>query len=192
MDKAIALNKVNKAMEADKHLPLVKSQQDIIPGDGNPNAEIVFIGEAGGYYESIQRKPFVGAAGKLLNQMLASINLSRKDVYITNMVKARPPDNRDPLPDELKKFEKYLNEELKIIKPKLVVTLGRFSMAKFLPSVKITQVHGKLYKREFGDRSLFVIPMFHPAAALRAPAVTKMFTEDFLKLPRALQKIKSL
>ena len=191
MDKASELKKIRETMEQDKNLPLIKKPKDIIPGDGNPNAKIVFVGEAGGYHESIQRKPFVGNAGMLLNQLLHSIELERRGVYITNMVKTRPPENRDPLPEELEAFGKYLDQEIEIINPKIIVTLGRFSMAKFLPGVKISIVHGKVFDVDWKGREIKVVPMYHPAAALRNGDVMFQIKEDFSKLPELLKEINS-
>lgn len=190
MSKQEELINIKEDMENDKNLPLVKKPEDVIPGDGNPDAEIVFIGEAGGYHESIQRKPFVGNAGMLLNKLLASINLPRESVYITNMVKTRPPENRDPLPEELAVFAEYLDRELEVIRPKVVVTLGRFSMAKFLPTAKISSVHGRKFEVHWKDRNIIVVPMYHPAAALRNGAVLNEIKNDFLKLPEYLKEIE--
>ena len=117
MDKFKELQKIKDEMEKDKNLPLVSRPEDVIPGDGNPDAEIVFIGEAGGYHESVQRKPFVGQAGQLLNKLLTLAGIKREDVYITNMIKTRPPNNRDPLPEELEAYSRYLDKELEIINP---------------------------------------------------------------------------
>ena len=186
MDKKAALKQVKGDMEADKTLPLISKPEDIIPGDGNADAEIVFIGEAGGYHESLQRKPFVGNAGMLLNQLLRSINIPREGVYITNMVKTRPPENRDPLPEELAAYGKYLDQELAIIQPKVIVTLGRFSMGKFLPNVKISSVHGKAHKINWKGKDIIVVAMYHPAAALRSGEVMRQIKDDFLKLPAML------
>lgn len=192
MDKIEALTQIRQDMEEDKKLPLISKPEDVIPGDGNPDSEIVFIGEAGGYHESIQRKPFVGNAGMLLNQLLRSINISRESVYITNMVKTRPPENRDPLPEELSAYSKYLDRELEIINPKVVVTLGRFSMAKFLPGVFISSVHGKPREIAWKGRKIIIVPMYHPAAALRNGEVMLKIKNDFLALPEILQKTKEL
>jgi len=183
------LEKVKKDMERDKNLPLISGPQDIIPGDGNPNAQIVFIGEAGGYHESVQRKPFVGNAGMLLNRLLMMISIPRESVYITNMVKTRPPENRDPLPGELEAYGRYLDRELEIIRPKVVITLGRFSMAKFLPGVFISSVHGKAREVEWKGVSIVVIPMYHPAAALRNGQVMQKIKDDFLMVPDILKNI---
>ena len=192
MTKQEKLNQIRLDMETDKKLPLISKPEDIIPGDGNPNAEIVFIGEAGGRTEQKQRKPFVGQAGKLLNKLLDLAGIKREDVYITNMVKTRPPDNRDPLPEELKAYEVYLDRELEVIKPKVIVTLGRFSMGKFLHDKKITTTHGHLFRVNFGGKKVFVIPMYHPAASLRNGNVLKQEQADFLRLPKAMSKIDEL
>ena len=188
MDKVLELRKIKEDMENDRNLPLVKRPEDVIPGDGNADSEIVFIGEAGGYHESIQRKPFVGNAGMLLNKLLASINFPRESVYITNMVKTRPPENRDPLPEELGAYSKYLDRELEVICPKVVVTLGRFSMAKFLPNARISGVHGKKFEVNWNGKNILVVPMYHPAAALRNGAVMEQIKNDFLKLPEYLKE----
>jgi len=190
MDKVRELQKIKEDMEADKNLPLVSKPEDVIPGDGNPDAEIFFIGEAGGYNELVQRKPFVGQAGQLLNKFLVLAGIKREDVYITNMVKTRPPDNRDPLPEELKAYEMYLDRELEVIRPEIIVTLGRFSMAKFLPNVFISAVHGKKYNVYWHGRDIIIIPMYHPAASLRNGAVMELEKIDFLQLKEKLAKIK--
>jgi len=164
---------------------LASSATQLVFGDGNPDADVVFIGEAPGKNEDLQGKPFVGAAGKFLNEMLESIGLSREDVYITNIVKYRPPNNRDPLPDEKSEFLPYLQIQLDIIQPKLVITLGRHSLNCFLPDLKISQVHGqpKRYK------GLVYLPLYHPAAALYNGGMRETLIEDFNKIPIILKKI---
>jgi uracil-DNA glycosylase len=189
MDKAQELLKIKQAMETDTDLPLVEKPEDVIPGDGNPDAKIVFIGEAGGYHESVQRKPFVGQAGKLLDRGLKAIGMPREDVYITNMVKTRPPSNRDPFPEELAAYSAYLDRELEVIQPKMVVTLGRFSMGKFLPGEKISGIHGKKFMVKWHGKDLVVVPMYHPAAALRNGNVMQEFRKDFLNLPNIMKEI---
>jgi len=191
MDKALELRKIKEDMENDRNLPLIAKPEDVIPGDGNADSEIVFIGEAGGYHESIQRKPFVGNAGMLLNRLLASIHLPRGSVYITNMVKTRPPENRDPLPEELEAYSRYLDRELEVIKPKVVVTLGRFSMAKFLPNARISGVHGKKFEVNWNGKNILVVPMYHPAAALRNGAVMEQIKNDFLKISEYLKEAEN-
>lgn len=189
MDKYKELQKIKDEMEKDKNLPLVSRPEDVIPGDGNPDAEIVFIGEAGGYHESVQRKPFVGQAGQLLNKLLTLAGIKREDVYITNMIKTRPPNNRDPLPEELEAYSRYLDKELEIINPEVIITLGRYSMAKFLQNVFISSVHGKKYDVFWRGRDIVVIPMYHPAASLRNGNVMELEKTDFVNLKEILKKI---
>ena len=184
-----ALQQVRDKLEkvADSgNLPLVTSAIETVHGEGNPNAEIVFIGEAAGRNEAIQRRPFVGVAGRLVNKQLEENGLKREDVYITNVVKTRPPNNRDPLPAEILAYQEYLNEELEIIKPKLVVTLGRFSMARFMPEVKISEVHGRVFKYRENNRTFVVMPFYHPAAALRRGTLMQAFIKDFQLIPLVL------
>ncbi|MES2224394.1 MAG: uracil-DNA glycosylase [Patescibacteria group bacterium] len=138
-----------------------------VPGNGNPHAEVVFIGEAPGKKEDMEGTPFIGAAGKFLSEMLASINMNREDIYITNVVKYRPPNNRDPLPSEKAACRPWLEEELQAIKPKLVVFLGRHAMSNFFPEKKISAVHGKLLQKHIeGMSTSYFLPLYHPAAAL--------------------------
>jgi DNA polymerase len=164
---------------------LAKTATQLVFGDGNPSAEIVFIGEAPGKNEDLQGIPFVGAAGKFLNEMLETISLERKDVYITNIVKYRPPDNRDPLPEEKAEFMPYLVDQLKAIEPVLVVTLGRHSLNCFLPDLAISQVHGQ--PKRF--KGLVYLPLFHPAAALYNGAMRQTLIEDFAKIPVIIKKL---
>lgn len=189
MNKKEELEKIKLDMEADKTLPLISKPEDVIPGYGNPDSKIFLIGEAGGYHESIERKPFVGAAGKLLTNLLNSIGINREDVYITNMVKTRPPENRDPSDVELAAYGKYLDRELEVIEPKVIITLGRFSMARFMPFARISTVHGKPERVKWRDKELVVVPMYHPAAALRNGSVMAQEKEDFLKLPKILKEV---
>lgn len=165
---------------------LAKSAKQLVFGDGNPDAEIVFIGEAPGKNEDEQGKPFVGAAGKFLNEMLAMIGLQRQDIYITNIVKYRPPNNRDPLPDEKAESMPYLEAQLEAIKPKVVITLGRHSMNCFLPDLSISQVHGQP-KRFKGQ---VYLPLFHPAAALYNGGMRQTLIDDFIKIPIIINKLK--
>ncbi|MEK7153222.1 MAG: uracil-DNA glycosylase [Patescibacteria group bacterium] len=175
---------------------LAKDATQLVFGDGNPAAEIVFIGEAPGKNEDIQGKPFVGAAGKFLDEMLAQIGLKREDVYITNIVKYRPPNNRDPLPDEKKAFVPFLQAQLEVIRPTLVVTLGRHSMNCFLPDLHISRVHGsakriKINMKQTDDvLSLVILPLFHPAAALYNGGMRQTLLDDFAAIPRIIQRIK--
>ncbi len=169
---------------------LAKIATNLVLGDGNADADIVFIGEAPGKNEDEQGLPFVGAAGKFLNEMLATINLTRSDIYITNIVKYRPPNNRDPSPEEKKAFWPYLVRQLDVIAPKIIVTLGRHSMEYFLPGFKISQVHGQPKRVPFGERKVVILPLYHPAAALYNGAMRQTLIEDFNKLPLILEKIR--
>lgn len=169
---------------------LAKTATNLVMGDGNADADIVFIGEAPGKNEDLQGLPFVGAAGKFLNEMLAGIGLERKDIYITNIVKYRPPNNRDPEPEEKKAFWPYLIKQLQVIKPKVVVTLGRHSMEYFLPNQKISAIHGEPKRVTFGDDKIVVLPLFHPAAALYNGGMRETLIEDFSAIPIIVKKIK--
>jgi len=160
----------------------------LVFGDGSPNAELVFIGEAPGKNEDEQGKPFVGAAGKFLNDMLSQIGLKRSDVYITNIVKYRPPNNRDPLPEEKTAFLKYLESQLEVIKPSLTITLGRHSLNCFLPDLSISVCHGQ--PKRFKGR--VYLPLFHPAAALYNGGMRQTLIDDFAAIPAILEKIKEI
>lgn len=164
---------------------LKQGATQLVFADGNADAEIVFIGEAPGKNEDEQGKPFVGAAGKFLNEMLGMIHLKREDIYITNIVKYRPPNNRDPLPSEKEEWLPYLQEQLDIIRPKLIVTLGRHSMDVLLPGLKISQVHGK--PKRYKDH--VYLPLFHPAAALYNGGMRQTLIDDFALIPQILKKI---
>lgn len=166
---------------------LRQSATQLVFGDGNPDAELVFIGEAPGKNEDIQGKPFVGAAGKFLDEMLAMIDLKRPDVYITNIVKYRPSGNRDPYPDEKQIFLPYLKSQLEVIQPVLVVTLGRHSLNCFLPDLSISQCHGQ--PKRFKDQ--VYLPLFHPAAALYNGSMRQTLIDDFALIPAIIEKIKS-
>ena len=168
---------------------LCEGATQLVFGDGNPEAEIVFIGEAPGKNEDIKGIPFIGAAGKFLAEMLESIGLKREDVYITNIVKYRPPNNRDPLPEEKKAFWPYLVRQLDVIQPKLVVTLGRHSMEYFLPNQKIGVVHGEPKRITFGERKQVIMPLFHPAAALYNGGLRQTLLDDFSQIPVIISKI---
>ena len=190
MDKAEKLKELHQQIDNDKSLPLRSGATQLVFGEGDPDSQIYFLGEAPGFYEDQQGKPFVGAAGKLLEQLLATIDLNRQQVYISNIVRFRPPGNRDPLPEEIAAFAPYVDQEIEIIKPKLIVTLGRFSMNKFLPNTKISQIHGQSKWVNWKGQQTLVIPMFHPAAALRADNVMQMLKADFLKIPELMSLIK--
>jgi DNA polymerase len=164
--------------------------RQVVPGEGSAEAEILFIGEGPGQKEDNLGRPFVGAAGKFLDEMLAIINLKREDVYIANVVKCRPPGNRDPLPEEAATCWPWLLEQIKIIQPKLIVTLGRHSMERFLPGQKISVVHGKAMRREIeGIGKQVFYTLYHPAAALYNGGMRNVLIEDFRRIPKILKKI---
>ncbi len=192
MDKLKALQKIKQEMLKDNSLPLKKEATNLVFGDGNPNAEIFFLGEGPGYWEDQKGIPFVGNAGSLLNQLLRLINIKREDVFITNVIHYRPPANRDPTPEEIEAFSPYLDRIIAVINPKVFVTLGRFSMGKFLPNARISSVHGKVHKVNWRGRKITVVPMYHPAAALRNNDILRQIKEDFLKLPEILEKAREL
>lgn len=161
---------------------LHKTRKKSVPGEGPANSEIMFIGEGPGMNENEQGRPFVGAAGNFLNQLLAQAGLKREEVWIGNVVKCRPPENRDPMPEELAACNVYLERQIEALNPSIIVTLGRFSMGKFFPGAKISAIHGQM--RKVGD--LFVIAMFHPAAALHNVNIKPQILADFAKLPQLL------
>jgi uracil-DNA glycosylase len=180
------LEKIKESIIKDDVCPdLKKGATQLVFGDGSPDAELVFIGEAPGKNEDEQGLPFVGAAGRFLEEMLNGIGLKRSDVYITNIVKYRPPENRDPYPDEKAAFLPYLRSQLEVIKPRVVVTLGRHSMDCLLPGLQISKVHGqpKRYKGQV------YLPLFHPAAALYNGAMRQTLIDDFARIPRVLAAI---
>lgn len=193
MSKTQKLQKIRQQLEADApNLPLAKTAQNTVPGEGNPDAQVMFIGEAAGYHESVARRPFVGRAGQLLTRTLQEVGIPRETVYISNILKVRPPDNRDPLPEEIDAYKPYLDKEIEIIKPKIIATLGRFSMAKFLgQEVKIGQVHGQPRWVDWQGKKILIMPMYHPAAALRGGFVMGEFKKDFAKLPQLLDTINN-
>jgi uracil-DNA glycosylase family 4 len=158
------------------------SRKLAVPGEGPVDSEIMFIGEGPGFHENEQGRPFVGAAGKYLEELLAKINMHRGEVFIGNVVKCRPPNNRDPLPDELAACSDYLERQIQVINPKVIVTLGRYSMARFLPNAKISEVHGQAYR----IKGRLVVPMFHPAAALHQPSLKVSVERDFTHLPELI------
>lgn len=190
MDKRSELDKLKQLILENQVCPELAAQAtNLVMGDGNVNADIVLIGEAPGKNEDEQGIPFVGAAGKFLNEMLAQAGMVRADVYITNIVKYRPPNNRDPLPEEKKAFWPYLLKQLQIIEPKVVITLGRHSMEYFLPDMKISQVHGQAKRIQFGDEKLVIVPLYHPAAALYNGSMRQTLIDDFLAVPDVIAKI---
>jgi DNA polymerase len=190
MSKFEELHKLESEMEKDDALPLKKGATKLVFGTGNTNAEILCIGEGPGFNEDRIGEPFVGQAGKLLDKLFPLAGLERKNVFITNIVHHRPPENRDPLPEEISAYGKYLDGIIEIINPKVIITLGRYSMAKFLPNVFISAVHGKRYEVLVGGHLTTIIPMYHPAASLRNGVVLEAEKNDFLQLREKLAKIK--
>ncbi len=163
------------------------SRKKAVPGEGPVSSEIMFIGEGPGFYENEQGRPFVGQAGKLLEELLAALGMVRQQVFITNVVKCRPPGNRDPLPEELAACNDYLDRQIEAINPTVIVTLGRYSMAKFLPYAKISDVHGQAA----WVKGRLVVPMYHPAAALHQPSLKPALEKDFTRLPEYIQQARS-
>jgi len=186
VDKISLLKEIEKNIKVCEKCRLYKTAKNPVPGEGDPNSEIVFIGEAPGETEDLTGRPFVGRAGRLLEIMLARIGYKREGVWIGNIIKHRPPQNRDPLPDETLACQTYLTEQLKIISPKLVVTLGRFALSYFYNSGKISRDRGNLIV----TTKFNVFPVYHPAAALRSPEMAKALEIDFLKIPGVLKNVK--
>jgi len=185
------LNQLNKKMLACKKCSLRATCHQVVPGEGNASAKILFIGEGPGKKEDELGRPFIGSAGKFLDEMLAIIKLKRADIYIANVVKCRPPENRDPLPQEAVACWPWLLEQIKIIQPKLIVTLGRHSMERFLPGQKISTMHGTLVIKtipEIGQQNFYTL--YHPAAALYNGGMRETLITDFKKIPKVLEKIE--
>jgi len=187
MDKREELEKIAKEILKCRRCSLWETANKTVVGEGNPEAEIMFIGEAPGFWEDREGRPFVGQAGKLLDKLFSKIGLERKEVFITNVLKHRPPGNRDPLPAEISACKEWLDRQIEIIKPRIIVTLGRFALAKFLPSGKITRIHGQMKVVSFQGRRIIVFPLFHPAAGLRNDQILKNLEEDFQKIPGLLK-----
>jgi len=183
MSKTELLEQIDKAIRSCRQCRLYRTRTSTVPGEGDPNAKIAFVGEAPGYNEDRQGRPFVGRAGELLDELLRSIGLSRGEVWIGNIIKCRPPDNRDPMVDEVRACKPYLEEQLRAIKPKLVVPLGRVAAAQFLKEARISKARGT--PKRVGN--FIVYPVFHPAAALRSVSVLRILKEDFLRIPEILK-----
>jgi DNA polymerase len=191
MDKAEKLHALHTEHAEQNTCTLKATASRAVFGSGSPDAEIVFIGEAPGKKEDETGVPFVGAAGKFLSEMLARANLKREDIYITNIVKYRPPENRDPTPEEIQACEEWLHAELNFIRPKVIVTLGRYSLNHFIPGVKIGEVHGQSFIKNIpglGEQTFFAL--YHPAAALYNGSMRETLIQDFLKVPKLVEKVK--
>lgn len=187
-DRAQELEEIAEKVRACTRCPLYKGATKGVPGEGPVHAEIMMIGEGPGFHEDQQGRPFVGAAGKFLDELLGHINLKRSDIFITNVVKHRPPNNRDPLPEEIEACRDWLDQQIALIQPKVIVTISRFAMARWFPNEKISMIHGKA--KRFGN--LMVVPLFHPAAALHNQNLKPQLIEDFKKLPRYIQDVSSV
>ena len=183
-DNATALRTFDEQVAICPKCVLSKTRTKAVPGSGNPNADIVFIGEGPGFNEDQQGLPFVGQAGKFLDELLASINLRREDVYICNVIKCRPPNNRDPQADEIAACAPWLEQQLEIIKPRVIVTLGRFSMSQYFKGQSIGRIHGQ--PKEIDGQ--LVVPMYHPAAALHQASLRSTIMDDFKKLPALVEE----
>jgi DNA polymerase len=168
--------------------PLARSRTRAVPGEGPEDATVMFIGEAPGFHEDKTGRPFVGAAGQFLEELLAGIDMTRQDVYIANVIKCRPPGNRDPSPIEITACEGYLDRQIELIRPKMVVTLGRFSMARYFPGSKISAIHGRPRK----IAGVLYYPMFHPAAALHQPKLRDTVEQDMAQIPELLAEIDQI
>jgi uracil-DNA glycosylase family 4 len=183
MNQDQVLKEIADEVASCKKCELFHSREKGVPGEGPSNAEIMFIGEGPGFHENMQGRPFVGSAGDLLVELLQEIGLNREDVFITNVVKCRPPGNRDPAPEELMACNPYLERQLQAINPKVIVTLGRFSMARFIPHAKISEIHGNPIQ----VKGKLVVPFYHPAAALHRPSLRADVEKDFAALPELIK-----
>ena len=183
-----ALIELYQEIERCQDCELGKHRTRVVPGEGPEKTNLLFIGEAPGWHEDQQGRPFVGPAGKYLEELLASIGLKREQVYIANVIKCRPPSNRDPLPGEVQACSKWLTRQIELIHPKMIVTLGRYSMAKYFLNQSISQVHGKVRKQD----NVICYAMYHPAAALHQGSLRKIIEVDMLKIPQILAQAENL
>jgi len=183
-----ALSELYEEIALCQQCEIAKHRTKVVPGEGAEDADILFIGEAPGWHEDQQGRPFVGPAGLYLDQLLASINLKREQVYIANVIKCRPQGNRDPLPSEIRNCRKWLERQIELICPKMIVTLGRYSMAMFFPNKSISKIHGTAQKRD----NVIYYAMYHPAAALHQQSLRRAIEEDMLKIPSLLTQVKNM
>jgi uracil-DNA glycosylase family 4 len=183
-----ALVQLCQEITACRDCELAKHRTKVVPGEGAEDADLLFIGEAPGWHEDQQGRPFVGPAGQFLDQLLASIGLQREEVYIANVIKCRPPQNREPLPVEIENCRKWLDRQVEIIRPQMIITLGRYSLARYFPNESIGKVHGK--PRRLGD--VIYYPMYHPAAALHQGSLRRTIEADMIKIPQILARGKDL
>jgi uracil-DNA glycosylase family 4 len=183
-----ALTELYKEIALCQQCEIAKFRTNVVPGEGAEDADILFIGEAPGWHEDQQGRPFVGPAGKFLDELLASINLKRQQVYIANVIKCRPTGNRDPLPVEIRNCRKWLERQIELISPKMIVTLGRYSMAMFFPGKSISKIHGTAQKRD----NVIYYAMYHPAAALHQQSLRQAIETDMLKIPSLLAQVQNM
>ncbi len=183
-----ALSEINQQIALCRKCDIARLRTRVVPGEGAEDAAIMFIGEAPGWHEDQQGRPFVGQAGQYLDRLLASINLKREQVYITNVIKTRPPDNRDPLPTEIQNCRPWLDRQIEIIKPKMIVTLGRYSMARYFPGKSISKIHGTAVRKD----GVIYFAMYHPAAALHQQSLRQDIEADMLKIPKLLAEASKL
>ena len=183
-----ALSELYEEIALCRQCEIAKYRTKVVPGEGAEDADIMFIGEAPGWHEDQQGRPFVGPAGLYLDQLLASINLKREQVYIANVIKCRPQGNRDPLPSEIQNCRKWLERQIELIHPKMIVTLGRYSMAMFFPGKSISKIHGTAQKQD----NIIYYAMYHPAAALHQQSLRQAIEADMLKIPSLLAQAESM
>jgi uracil-DNA glycosylase family 4 len=183
-----ALANLNEEIKRCHDCDLAKNRTKVVPGEGPENAAILFIGEAPGWHEDQQGRPFVGPAGQFLEELLSTIELKRDQVFIANVIKCRPPSNRDPLPGEIQACGKWIDRQIELIQPRIIVTLGRYSMARYFPNQSISKIHGKAKKE---DRIIYYA-MYHPAAALHQGSLRKIIEADMLKIPELLIRVDEL
>ena len=182
-----ALSELNKEIAQCTRCDIARFRTNVVPGEGAEDADILFIGEAPGWHEDQQGRPFVGAAGKFLDELIASIGLERRNVFIANVIKCRPTDNRDPLPEEISNCNPWLEQQIDIIKPRIIVTLGRYSMAKFFPGKSISRIHGTTAQKD----GITCFAMYHPAAALHQQSLRQTILDDMQKIPDLLEQLKN-
>ena len=183
-----SLTEINEQIKICQKCELAKRRTTAVPGEGPEGASLLFIGEAPGWHEDQQGRPFVGPAGQFLEELLASIELKRDQVYIANVIKCRPPGNRDPLPSEIQACSGWLEQQIELIKPKMIITLGRYSMARYFPNESIGKIHGKAKKQD----NIIYYAMYHPAAALHQGSLRKVIESDMLKIPQILKEADNI
>lgn len=189
INDAKSLAEINKLVAKCERCSLFKTKTKDVPGVGNPKAKVMFIGEGPGKDEDLQGEPFVGAAGKFLTEMIGSLGWKRSDVYIANVLKHRPPNNRDPLPEEAEACWPFLKRQIELIQPKLIVFLGRHSMNRFFPTLQISKVHGQAFHKDFLNKKQVFLALYHPAAALYNGSMKQILQNDFQKIPKILELI---